>query len=131
MSATLSGRLQGKVALITGAARGIGRAQAVRFAQEGADIVALDVCGPVDTVIVPHSTPADLDHTASLVSETGARIHTKSSTCVISPACKPPPIGESSYSADWTWYARPPGSHHVRWQSTWTKPHGEPCWTSI
>ena len=46
----------GKVALITGAARGIGRAQAVRFAREGADIIALDVCGPVDTVVIP---PAD------------------------------------------------------------------------
>ena len=68
------GRLQGKVALITGAARGIGRAQAVRFAQEGADIIALDICGPVDTVVVPHATPADLDETVRLVSEAGGRI---------------------------------------------------------
>jgi len=67
-------RLQGKVALITGAARGIGRAQAVRFAEEGADIIALDVCGPVDTVITPPATPADLDETARLVTEAGGRV---------------------------------------------------------
>ena len=71
----MSGRLAGKVALVTGAARGIGRAQAVRFAQEGADVVALDVCGPVETVVIPHSTPADLDQTAASVTEAGARIH--------------------------------------------------------
>jgi SDR family mycofactocin-dependent oxidoreductase len=73
----VTGRLTAKVALVTGAARGIGRAQAVRFAQEGADIVALDVCAPVDTVIIPHSTPADLDRTATLVTQAGARIHTE------------------------------------------------------
>lgn len=77
MSVTSGGRLQGKVALVTGAARGIGRAQAVRFAQEGANIVALDVCGPVDTVRIPHSTPADLDTTASLVREAGGLAHTE------------------------------------------------------
>ncbi|WP_297777198.1 mycofactocin-coupled SDR family oxidoreductase [Mycobacterium sp.] len=77
MSAQRHGRLAGKVALITGAARGIGRAQAVRFAQEGADVVALDVCGPVDTVMIPHSTPDDLDTTASLVGEAGGRVHTE------------------------------------------------------
>lgn len=71
------GRLAEKVALITGAARGIGRAQAVRFAQEGADVIALDICGPVDTVVTPPATPADLDETARLVCDAGGRIHTE------------------------------------------------------
>jgi len=70
----MTGRLAGKVALITGAARGIGRAQAVRFAQEGADIIALDVCGPVQTVVVPASTPEDLDETVRLVLAAGQKI---------------------------------------------------------
>ncbi|OMB85650.1 3-ketoacyl-ACP reductase [Mycolicibacterium conceptionense] len=73
----MSGRLTNKIALITGAARGIGRAQAVRFAEEGADIVAVDVCGPIDTVHVPSSTPDDLAGTASLVERAGGRVVTE------------------------------------------------------
>src|SRR3569833_2226626 len=63
----MTGRLEGKTAFITGAARGIGRAQAVRFAQEGAAIIGVDVCGPIESVHTPPSTPADLDTTARLV----------------------------------------------------------------
>lgn len=64
-------RLEGKVALVTGAARGIGRAQAVRFAREGADIIAVDLCGPVDSVVTPPATPDDLHETAEMVSALG------------------------------------------------------------
>jgi SDR family mycofactocin-dependent oxidoreductase len=69
-------RLKGRTAFITGAARGIGRAQAVRFAEEGADIVAVDVCGPIESVHVPHSTPEDLAETARMVSSVGGRVTT-------------------------------------------------------
>lgn len=70
----MTGRLTGKVALVTGAARGIGRAQAVRFAQEGADIIALDICAPVHTTITPPATRADLDKTSELVESAGRRV---------------------------------------------------------
>ncbi|MGA5538225.1 mycofactocin-coupled SDR family oxidoreductase [Mycolicibacterium nivoides] len=73
----MTGRLRDKTALITGAARGIGRAQAVRFAEEGADIIAIDVCGPIESVAVPHSTPQDLVETALLVEQAGGRIVTE------------------------------------------------------
>ncbi|UEA60262.1 mycofactocin-coupled SDR family oxidoreductase [Gordonia otitidis] len=72
----MTGRLSGKVALITGAARGIGRAQAVRFAAEGADVIAVDVCDHIDTTVTPASTVDDLAETALLAEKEGARVVT-------------------------------------------------------
>lgn len=67
-------RFEGKVAFITGAARGQGRAHAVRFAEEGADIIAVDLCRQLDSVAYAMSTPDDLDETVNLVEKTGRRI---------------------------------------------------------
>ncbi|MDX6401871.1 MAG: hypothetical protein QOF27_2477 [Gaiellaceae bacterium] len=68
------GVLEGKVAFITGAARGQGRSHAVRLAQEGADIIAVDLCKQPETVSVPGATPEDLQETVSLVESFGRRI---------------------------------------------------------
>jgi SDR family mycofactocin-dependent oxidoreductase len=71
----LSGRLEGKVAFITGAARGQGRAHAVRMANEGADIIAVDVAGKLPPCVPYHSaTPDDLAETVRLVEATERRI---------------------------------------------------------
>jgi SDR family mycofactocin-dependent oxidoreductase len=72
----MGGRVEGKVAFITGAARGQGRSHAVRLAEEGADIIAVDVCKPIDNVPYPGSTPADLAETAALVTGLNRRIVT-------------------------------------------------------
>jgi (+)-trans-carveol dehydrogenase len=72
----MAGRVEGKVAFITGAGRGQGRAHAVRLAEEGADIIAVDVCKQLDTVTIPLSTPEDLAETADLVKNLGRRVHT-------------------------------------------------------
>jgi SDR family mycofactocin-dependent oxidoreductase len=67
-------QFDGKVAFITGAARGQGRAHAIRFAEEGADIIAFDLCDQIDSVAYPLATPEDLDETVNLVEKTGRRI---------------------------------------------------------
>ena len=67
-------QFEGKVAFITGAARGQGRSHAVRFAEEGADIIAFDLCAQVDSVAYPMSSPEDLDETVNLVEKAGRRI---------------------------------------------------------
>ncbi len=66
--------LEGKVAFITGAARGQGRSHAVRLAQEGADIIAVDHCADVATVGYPQATAADLDQTVKEVEALDRRI---------------------------------------------------------
>ena len=70
------GKLEGKVAFITGAARGQGRSHAIRLAQEGADIIAVDICQQVATVPYPMSTPDDLAETAKQVEALDRRIYT-------------------------------------------------------
>lgn len=67
------GRLQDKVAFITGAARGQGRAHALAMAREGADIVAIDLCEQIEMVPYPLATPEDLAETARLVEEQNRR----------------------------------------------------------
>jgi NAD(P)-dependent dehydrogenase (short-subunit alcohol dehydrogenase family) len=68
------GRLDNKVAFITGAARGQGRSHAVRLAEEGADIIAVDICRQLESVGYEMSTTADLDQTVKEVEALGRRI---------------------------------------------------------
>ncbi|HKI41428.1 MAG: mycofactocin-coupled SDR family oxidoreductase [Mycobacterium sp.] len=70
-----AGSLHGRVAFITGAARGQGRSHAVRLAREGADIVALDICAPASpTVTYPAATPEELAETVRLVEGEGRKV---------------------------------------------------------
>jgi SDR family mycofactocin-dependent oxidoreductase len=63
--------LEGKVALVTGAARGQGRSHALRLAEAGADIIAIDICHDLSSVAYPLASPSDLAETAKLVAELG------------------------------------------------------------
>ncbi|MCX2934588.1 mycofactocin-coupled SDR family oxidoreductase [Mycobacterium sp. CVI_P3] len=70
-----SGTLEGRVAFVTGAARGQGRAHAVRLASEGADVIISDVCATVsDTIPYPGTTPEDLAETVRLVEAQGRKV---------------------------------------------------------
>ncbi|MDF3339563.1 mycofactocin-coupled SDR family oxidoreductase [Mycolicibacterium septicum] len=76
MGNSAEGRVAGKVAFITGAARGQGRSHAIRLAEEGADIIAVDICKNYDTVGYPMATAEDLEETKNYVEKTGRRIVT-------------------------------------------------------
>ncbi|MFJ6613454.1 mycofactocin-coupled SDR family oxidoreductase [Streptomyces sp. NPDC091289] len=67
-------RLQGKTVIVTGAARGVGRACALAFSREGADLVLLDVCGDIEGVPYPLGTPSQLAHTAERCRQEGAAV---------------------------------------------------------
>jgi len=70
------GRVQGKVAFVTGAGRGQGRSHAIRLAEEGADIIAVDRCEDFATIGYPMATPEDLEETAQFIEKTGQRVVT-------------------------------------------------------
>jgi SDR family mycofactocin-dependent oxidoreductase len=70
----MAGRLEGKVAFITGAARGQGRSHAIRLAEEGADIIAIDLCDQMDSVAYPQGTAEELAETVALVEALDRRI---------------------------------------------------------
>lgn len=69
----MSGRVAGKRVLVTGAARGMGRSHAVRLAEEGADLILLDICASIPEVEYPLAATEDLEETARLVTELGRR----------------------------------------------------------
>ena len=70
----MSDRLKGKVAFVTGAARGQGRSHAIRLAEEGADIIAIDICAQVDSVPYGMASPEDLTETVKAVEALDRRI---------------------------------------------------------
>ena len=70
MGDSAAGRVKGKVAFVTGAARGQGRSHAVRLAEEGADIIAVDLCRDIDTIGYPMASLEDLEETARLIEKT-------------------------------------------------------------
>jgi SDR family mycofactocin-dependent oxidoreductase len=69
-------RVAGKTVLVTGAGRGQGRSHAIRLAEEGATIIAIDICAPVEGISYPMASPADLAETEKLVRDKGARVIT-------------------------------------------------------
>jgi SDR family mycofactocin-dependent oxidoreductase len=71
---SVAGSLEGRVAFVTGAGRGQGRAHAIRLANEGADIIAIDICGPLPSITYPLASSEDLDETVRGVEAAGRKI---------------------------------------------------------
>jgi (+)-trans-carveol dehydrogenase len=114
----MAGRVEGKVAFVTGAARGQGRSHALRLAQEGADIIAVDLVGQIDSVPYDMARPADLEETVRQVEALDRRIVATQADVRDYDALKPasrssgsstscPRTRASSASARWTSCRRP------------------------
>ena len=87
------GKLDGKVAFITGAARGQGRSHAVRLAREGADIIAIDICKQISSVGYAMATPEDLDQTVKEVEAEGR--------CIVARQADVRDVGAVRVHSDW------------------------------
>lgn len=103
------GELDDTVAVITGAARGQGRSHAVALAEQGADIIAVDICADIDSIPYQLGTKADLDETVRLVQAAGARRYPSSPTCGTGPRWKPGCRRASTRSARSTSSSPTPG----------------------
>ena len=112
------GRFEGRVALITGGARGQGRSHAVALAREGADVAVCDLAAQIDSVAYPMSTPEDLEETQRLVEKEGRRclsaeLDTRDFDALESGSWTTP----LPSSAKWTWPWPTRGSPRRGWAS--------------
>ena len=120
----MTGRVEGKVAFITGAARGQGRSHAIRLAREGADIIAVDLCAQVASVPYPMATPDDLAQTVKEVEALDRRIvATPADTRDFAGLKQALMTGWPSW-AGWTSCAPTPGSPPSGRPPSWTRPPG-------
>ena len=120
----MAGRVEGKVAFITGAARGQGRSHAIRLAQEGADIIAIDLCGQVESVPFPMATPEDLAETVKEVEALDRRIIATQADVRDYPALKAVLDEAWPSSEGWTSSAPTPASAATAGWTNWPSAPG-------
>ncbi len=104
------GLLDGKVAVVSGAARGQGRAHAVRLAREGADIIVMDICADIDTIHYPLAGPEDLADTVAQIEQLGRRVAASQTDVRDAPAVAAAIDCGWRSSAGLTSWSRTPGS---------------------
>ena len=78
------GKLDGKVAFISGVARGQGRSHAIRLAREGADVIGIDICADIPANHYPMASREELDETIGLVERAGSKCSAPPRMCVTS-----------------------------------------------
>ena len=119
----MPGRVEGKVAFITGAGRGQGRSHAVRLAAEGADIIAIDICHDVEGAL-PMATPEDLAETVKLVEALDRRIVASQADVRDFDAVKAAvdagveELGQARHRAGQRWHRELPAAPSRRWLRT-------------